>query len=382
MNRSTERILTTHTGSLPRPEALLSLVFAKEAGGDIDERTFEDQVVAAVSEMVAKQAGAGVDVLNDGEMSKPTYATYVKDRLTGFGGEGSVEATVARTTYGHSPEFPDFKPSVAQSGTLKFVSCDGPIAYERTAPLHQDIENLKQAVTGFAPEDLFMTAASPGVIAIFAANDYYPSEDEYLEALANAMRTEYEAIAEAGFTLQLDCPDLALPRTGTSLPEYLKETERRVEVLNYAVANIPAEAMRVHMCWGNGEVPRNHDVPLEDIIQTLLRLKPAGLMLMAANGAHEHEWRIFEDVKLPEGKYLVPGVIDSTTNIIEHPEVVAQRLVRYAQVVGRSNVIAGTDCGFGTAAGMDTVAPSIAWAKLHTMSQGAQLASSELWSRQ
>jgi 5-methyltetrahydropteroyltriglutamate--homocysteine methyltransferase len=267
------------------------------------------------------------------------------------------------------------------SGSLKFVSCDGPISYERTEPVHQDIENLKQAATGVTSEDIFMTAASPGVIAIFAANQYYPTEDEYLEALANAMRIEYEAIVDAGLTLQLDCPDLALPRTGTSLSEYLKETERRVEVLNYAVTNIPAEAMRVHMCWGNGEVPRNHDVPLEDIIHTLLKLKPAGLMLMAANGAHAHEWKVFEEVKLPEGKYLVPGVIDSTTNIIEHPEVVAQRLVRYAQVVGRSNVIAGTDCGFGTAAGMDTVAPSIAWAKLRSMSQGAQLASTELWSR-
>ena len=264
-------------------------------------------------------------------------------------------------------------------GDPQIVTCDGPVVYEQTEPLQKDIENLKEAVEGCAAEDVFMSAASPGVIAMLAANQYYPTEDEYLQAVAEAMRTEYEAIVAAGFTLQLDCPDLALPRVGTILPDDLAETQQRVEVLNYAVANIPAEAMRVHVCWGNGEVPRNHDVPLKDIIHVLLKLKPAGLMLMAANGAHEHEWKVFEDVKLPDGKYLVPGVIDSTTNIIEHPEVVAQRLVRYANVVGRENVIAGTDCGFGTAAGAQLVAPSIAWAKLQTMSQGARLASDELW---
>jgi 5-methyltetrahydropteroyltriglutamate--homocysteine methyltransferase len=311
-------------------------------------------------------------------MSKPTYATYVKDRLSGFGGESSMEVVASRTSYGHEPEFPDFRP---QMGTpaLTFVSCDGPVAYEKSEPLQKDIANLQQAVAQYPSEDVFMTAASPGVIAIFAANEYYPSEDDYLEALANAMRTEYEAIAAAGFTLQLDCPDLALPRVGTTLDDYLRETERRVEVLNHAVANIPADAMRVHVCWGNGEVPRNHDVPLRDIIGTLLKLKPAGLLLMAANGAHEHEWKVFEDVDLPEGKYLIPGVIDSTTNIIEHPEVVAQRLIRYATVVGRENVMAGTDCGFGTGAGTSAVAPSIVWAKFQSMSTGARLASEGLW---
>ena len=314
-------------------------------------------------------------------MSKPTYATYVKDRLSGFGGEGSLQGTTGRTGFGLTSEFPDFRPqmNIQEGATLKFVSCDGPVAYEQTEPLQTDIENLKKAVADCAVEDLFMSAASPGVIALFAANQYYPSEGEYLEALANAMRSEYEAIVGAGLTLQLDCPDLALPTTGASLSDYLKETERRVEVLNHAVANIPPEAMRVHVCWGNGEVPRNHDVPLKDIIHVLLKLKPAGLLLMAANGAHEHEWKVFEDVKLPDGKYLVPGVIDSTTNIIEHPEVVAQRLTRYAGVVGRENVIAGTDCGFGTGAGMRVVAPSIVWAKLQSMSQGARIASEELW---
>jgi 5-methyltetrahydropteroyltriglutamate--homocysteine methyltransferase len=382
MKRSIQRLLTTHTGSLPRPAELLPLIYAKEAGEPVDDSEFQAQVLVAVSDTVGAQADAGVDVVNDGEMSKPTYATYVKDRLSGFGGEGSMGAVAGRTAYGQLAEFPDFRPpSPPLKGTpvLKFVSCDGPIAYEKPEPLQHDIENLKRAANGVAVEDLFMSAASPGVIALFAANQYYDSEDEYLDALARAMGQEYEAIAAAGFTLQLDCPDLALPRAGTSLPQYLKETERRVEVLNHAVANIPAEDMRVHVCWGNGEVPRNHDIPLRDIIQILLKLKPAGLMLMAANGAHEHEWKVFEDVQLADNKYLVPGVIDSTTNIIEHPEVVAQRLTRYAGVVGREKVMAGTDCGFGTGAGMQLVAPSIVWAKFRSMSEGARLASEELW---
>jgi 5-methyltetrahydropteroyltriglutamate--homocysteine methyltransferase len=383
MKRSTERILTTHTGSLPRPDDLLPLIFAKEAGQQADDARFQDQVVAAVFETVRRQADAGVDVLNDGEMSKPTYATYVKDRLSGFGGEGSMGVVSSRTAYGQqAAEFPDFRPPApapSVTPTLKFVSCDGPIAYEKPEPLQRDIENVQRAADGLAAEDLFMSAASPGVIALFAANGYYGSEDEYLDALANAMRTEYEAIVAAGLTLQLDCPDLALPRTGTSLPEYLAETERRVEVLNAAVANIAPEDMRVHVCWGNGEVPRNHDVALRDIVSILFKLRPAGLMLMAANGAHEHEWKVFEDVALPDGKYLVPGVIDCTTNIIEHPEVVAQRLTRYAGVVGRENIMAGTDCGFGTGAGMQVVAPSIVWAKFRSLSEGARLASQELY---
>jgi 5-methyltetrahydropteroyltriglutamate--homocysteine methyltransferase len=368
---------------LPRPTELLPLIFAKEAGEVVDDGVFDSEVEAAVRETVRKQVDAGVDVLNDGEMSKPTYATYVKDRLSGFGGEGSVEAILKQSSVSQTPEFPDFTPQIgppANDGrTIKFVSCDGPVAYEKTELLQQDIENLQKAVAHMAAEDIFMTSASPGIIARFLFNQYYSSEDEYLQAIADAMRVEYEAIVGAGFTLQLDCPDLALPILGTPLADYLKAVERRVEILNYAVANIPAEAMRVHMCWGNGEAPRNHDVPLKDIIHILLKLKPAGLMLMAANGAHEHEWKVFEGVKLPNEKYLVPGVIDSTTNIIEHPEVVAQRLVRYAKVVGRENIIAGTDCGFGTGAGMHIVAPSIAWAKLHSMSQGARLASQELW---
>jgi 5-methyltetrahydropteroyltriglutamate--homocysteine methyltransferase len=302
--------------------------------------------------------------------------------LSGFGGQGSIEAVFKQSSVRQAPEFPDFTPQIGSQEDgrkVKFVSCDGPILYDKTEPLHKDIENLKEAVTNYPTEDIFMSSASPGIIARFFFNQYYPSEDEYLEAVADAMRTEYEAIASAGFTLQLDCPDLALPILGTPLPDYFKAIERRVEVLNHAVANIPAEAVRVHMCWGNGEAPRNHDVPLKDIIHILLKLKPAGLMLMAANGAHEHEWKVFEDVPLPDGKYLVPGVIDSTTNIIEHPEVVAQRLVRYANVVGREKVIAGTDCGFGTGAGMQIVAPSIAWAKLKSLSRGALLASAELW---
>ncbi len=383
MRRSSNRILTSHTGSLPRPSGLLPVIFAKEAGEEVDDAAFDAEVEAAVLKTVDQQADAGVDVLNDGEMSKPTYATYVKDRLSGFGAEGSFAAVLSRSSVFQAPEFPDFTPQIGRreddGRTIKFVACDGPVTYETTKAVQKDIDNLKKAVAKVPAEDVFMSAASPGIIGRFFPNQYYASDDEYLEAIADAMRYEYEAIANAGFTLQIDCPDLALPILGAPVSEYLKAIERRVEILNTAVANIPAEAMRVHVCWGNGEAPRNHDVPLNDIIHVLLRLKPAGLMLMAANGAHEHEWKVFEDVKLPDGKYLVPGVIDSTTNIIEHPEVVAQRLVRYANVVGRENVIAGTDCGFGTGAGMQIVAPSIVWAKFESMSRGAQLASQELW---
>src|SRR5262245_30532196 len=255
MKRSTERILTTHTGSLPRPADLLPLIYAKEAGDAVDDAVFDAQAAAAVSETVRKQADAGGDVLNDGEMSKPTYASYVKDRMSGFGGEPTTEGTTRRSSFGETDEFPDFKtpPSDSQRN-LKFPSCDGPVRYERTDLLQKDIDHLKNAVAGVAAEDVFMSAASPGVIARFCANRHYAGDDEYLEALALAMRTEYEAIVAAGLTLQLDCPDLALPRVGTR--EYsIDDIERHVEVLNVGVANIPPEAMRVHVCWGNGEAP-------------------------------------------------------------------------------------------------------------------------------
>jgi 5-methyltetrahydropteroyltriglutamate--homocysteine methyltransferase len=376
------RILTTHSGSLPRPAGFLPLVLAKEAGQPVDDAQFRTEVRAAVRETVQRQADAGVDVLNDGEVSKPSYATYVKDRLTGFGGEGSIEEFAASVV--GLEDFPDFAEKMAKNmastAAIKFTSCDGPVAYVGQRAVQSDIENLKAATEGVPVAATFMSAASPGVIAVFSPNRHYDSQEEYLGALADAMREEYEAIHRAGLVLQLDCPDLAMTAPGAgSLENFRRQMGLRVEAINHALANIPAEAARIHICWGNGEIPRTRDVELKDIIDIILKVKPAGLMLMASNGRHAHEWKVFRDAKLPEGKYVIPGVLDSTTNIVEHPEVVADRLIRYAEVVGRENVMAGTDCGFATMAGTDVVVPSVAWAKFRSQAEGAKIASAHLW---
>jgi 5-methyltetrahydropteroyltriglutamate--homocysteine methyltransferase len=379
MQRSTERILTTHAGSLPRPASLLPLVFAQEAGKTVDADQLEGEIRAAVKETVKKQVDAGVDVVNDGEVSKPSYATYVKDRLTGFGGEGSIQEVAASViNLEHFPDFADhLAATMASAAEIRFTTCDGPVSYVGQTAVQADIENLKMAVETLSPDATFMSAASPGVISVFSPNRYYASQEEYLEAIANAMREEYEAIHDAGFVLQLDCPDFAMTAPGAgSLENFRTQLELGVEALNHALANIPAEATRIHICWGNGEMPRTSDVELKDII---LKAKPAGIMLMASNGRHAHEWTVFEDVKLPDGKYLIPGVLDSTTNVVEHREVVAQRLMQYAQLVGRENVMAGTDCGFGTIAGMQIVVPTVVWAKFQAMAQGAELATQRLW---
>jgi 5-methyltetrahydropteroyltriglutamate--homocysteine methyltransferase len=382
MQPGTGRILTTHSGSLPRPARFLSLVLAREAGEPVDQAQFADEVQAAVRETVRMEVDAGVDVVNDGEMSKPSYATYVKDRLTGFGGQGSIEEVAASIT--GLEEFPDFAEKMADLmasvATIQFTSCDGPVGYVGQAAVQADIDNLKAAAEGVRPAGVFMSAASPGVIAVFSPNRYYASQQEYLAALAEAMREEYEAIYRAGLVLQLDCPDLAMTAPGAgSLENFRAQMELNIEALNHALANIPAEAARIHICWGNGEMPRTTDVELKDIIDIVLKAKPAGLMLMASNGRHAHEWKVFQDVKLPNGKYVIPGVLDSTTNVVEHPEVVADRLIHYAQVVGRDNVMAGTDCGFGTIAGMDVVVPTVTWAKFRSQAEGAKIASEYLW---
>jgi 5-methyltetrahydropteroyltriglutamate--homocysteine methyltransferase len=379
---ATDRILTTHAGSLPRPPEFLPLVLARDAGDTAGAAQFEAAAQAAVAYTVRRQADAGVDVLNDGEMSKPSYATYVKDRLTGFGGEGALQELAASVM--GLEEFPDFAAKQAQLmaevSQIRFTTCDGPVAYTGQDQLQADIENLRAATAGVQSAGVFMSAASPGVIAVFSPNRYYATRAEYIGALAEAMRTEYEAIHQAGFVLQLDCPDLAMTAHGAgSLANFRKQMELSVEAINHAVANIPAEAARIHICWGNGEMPRTTDVELKDIIDIILKAKPAGLMLMASNGRHEHEWKVFRDVRLPDGKYVIPGVLDSTTNVVEHPEVVADRLIRYAEVVGRENVMAGTDCGFGTMAGMDTVVPTVTWAKFQAQSEGARIASEQLW---
>jgi len=382
MQPGTGRILTTHSGSLPRPAGFLPLILAQEAGQPVDHAKFRDEVRAAVWETVQRQADAGVDVLNDGEVSKPSYATYVKDRLTGFGGEGLVEELVASVM--GLEDFPDFAEKQAQTmgwaAKVRFTSCDGPVAYTGQDAVESDIENLKAATEGVPAAGTFMSAASPGVIAVFSPNRYYASQEEYLGALAEAMREEYEAIHRAGLILQLDCPDLAMTAPGAgSLENFRRQMELSVEAINHALANVPAEASRIHICWGNGEMPRATDVELKDIIDIVLKAKPAGLMLMASNGRHAHEWKVFKDTKLPAGKYVIPGVLDSTTNVIEHPEVVADRLIRYAEVVGRDNVMAGTDCGFGTVAGMDVVVPTVTWAKFRSQAAGAKIASEHLW---
>ncbi len=382
MRRSTDRILTTHTGSLPRPEDLDQLIADREAGRGGDIATFEQRVSEAVAGVVASQLAAGVTVVSDGEMGKVGYSTYVKDRLTGFGGTGRPIRTV------EGIEFPELSPATAAGQTLmaaiNMPACNGPVALADPDAVHKDIANLKASVQDAEPADVFMSAASPGVIATFLVNDYYPTEEEYLFALADAMKPEYDAIAGAGIVLQLDCPDLAMTRgmvgnDSLTEGEFRAKIRTQVRALNHAVRDIPPEQMRLHLCWGNSERPHVTDIPMASIVDVVLEARPAGLSFEAANPRHEHEWTVWQDVRLPDGKVLIPGVIDSTTNFVEHPELVAQRITRFAKLVGKQNVIAGTDCGFGTFSGFYTVKPRITWLKLAAMAEGAQVASAQLW---
>jgi 5-methyltetrahydropteroyltriglutamate--homocysteine methyltransferase len=381
MKRSTERILTTHTGSLPRPADLVELLRKAEAGERGDRAAFDARVRAAVAEAVRRQVEAGVDVVSDGEQGKPGYATYIKDRVTGFGGQSRVT-----TVWAEARDFPEYWERRTGNTRSSFPRpfCDGPIAWKDFPAVARDIDNLKAAVKAVGPADAFMSAASPGVVSIFLANEYYPSREKYLEAIAAVMKDEYDAIHRAGFVLQLDCPDLAMARHNRfpdmSLAEFRKIAALHVEVLNEATRDIPPDRMRLHLCWGNYEGPHHLDVPLRDIVDVVLRARPAGISFEGANPRHEHEWKLWKDVALPPGKVLVPGVIDSTTNFIEHPELVADRIARYAGVVGRESVIAGTDCGFGTFADNDSVDARIAWAKLRALADGARIASEQLWS--
>jgi 5-methyltetrahydropteroyltriglutamate--homocysteine methyltransferase len=381
MKRSSERILTTHTGSLPRPTDLAALLQAKESGELKDTAGFAARVKSAVAETVQRQAGAGVDIVNDGEMGKPSYSTYVKDRLSGFGGEKSSRLLAADLA-----EFPSFtKRGGRESGVavLKRPSCTGPIAYSDTEAMRADFANLNAALQGVKYAEAFVSAASPGVVSFFLSNNYYPSHEAYIRAIAEAMKTEYEAIVEAGFILQVDCPDLAMSRhiqfKDLSLADFRKTIALHIDALNHALANVPPERSRLHLCWGNYEGPHHHDVALGDILDIVLQAKPQGLSYEASNPRHAHEWAVFEDIKLPEGKVLIPGVIDSVTNFVEHPKLVAQRIEQVAKLVGRENVIAGTDCGFGTIAGTSRVDGDIAWAKFQSMAEGARLASDKLW---
>jgi 5-methyltetrahydropteroyltriglutamate--homocysteine methyltransferase len=376
MKRSTEHILTTHTGSLPRPTALLEALQRRDRG-EADGVVLDDDVRDAVRDLVARQAQAGVAVVNDGEASKIGYSTYVKERLEGFGGEGGMSGLPADLA-----EFPDYMARVMGGLDFEMPACVGPVSYRDLEAVRTDIANLQAAVADAEVEDAFMTAASPGVIAVFLPNRHYASHEEYIAALADVMKSEYDEIHRAGLVLQLDCPDLAMTRHMTndeSLEEFRRRARLHVEAINHATRDIPSEAMRLHLCWGNYEGPHHYDLPLRDIIDVVFDARPAAISFEAANPRHEHEWTVFEDVKLPEGKALIPGVVDSTTNYIEHPELVAQRITRYAQLVGRENVIAGSDCGFATFASFLAIDPGITWAKLAAMAEGARIASTELW---
>lgn len=381
MKRSTERFLSTHTGSLPRPEDLIRIMFAKEEGIPIDAAALQARITSAVAEVAKRQADAGVDIVNDGEMSKPSYATYAKDRLTGFGGTSNT------FKYQDVEEFPSMARRVFGDpgrARRKTPACNAPIAVRDADAARRDVANLKAALAGVTAEEAFMSAASPGVIALFFRNDHYPSREAYIFAIAEAMRHEYEAIANAGIILQIDCPDLAMGRhiqfAAEDLAGFRKQAGLNLAALNHAVANIPPDRMRVHLCWGNYEGPHHCDVPLAEIVDLVLTARPAGLSFEAANPRHAHEWTVWETVKLPEGKVLIPGVLESKTNFIEHPELIAQRLGRYAKLVGRENVIAGSDCGYGTWVGQAAVEPEIVWAKLAAMAEGARLASKQFWS--
>ncbi len=378
MKRSTERILTTHTGSLPRPRDLTAMLQAMDAGTAPDPAAFEARVRQAIADIVRRQVDAGVDIVNDGEQGKVGYSTYVRHRLTGFDGEKDVPM---RADWA---DFPEAAERLGRSSAVARPSCNGPIDWKDRTAVQKDVANLHAALDGVQPAEAFMTAASPGVIAHFMRNEHYPSRDAYLARLVDVMKEEYDAIHRAGFVLQIDCPDLAMGRhlafPDLSNAEFLKIAEANVEALNHALRDIPADRLRLHLCWGNYEGPHHRDIPLREILRVALKARPQALSFEGANPRHEHEWIVFREVRLPDDRVIIPGVLDSTTNFIEHPELVAQRLVRYAEVVGRERVIAGTDCGFATFARSNLqVEPEIAWAKLRSMAEGARLASARLW---
>jgi 5-methyltetrahydropteroyltriglutamate--homocysteine methyltransferase len=383
MRTSTDRILTTHVGSLPRPQDVVDALFAQDRGETVDQAAFDATMRAAVLDAVRKQVAAGVDVVSDGETSKISYATYIRHRLTGFEiGESP------RQVPSDIDDFPGFKARMAKIGdTPRYHRpiCRGPIAVKNLAPLRKDIEHLQAAMAAAGATEGFMNAASPGVIAVFQPNEHYPTQEQYLEALAQAMRAEYETIVGAGLLLQIDAPDLAMGRhiafRGASEAEFLRNARLQVEALNHALANVPVDRVRLHLCWGNYEGPHHHDIPLARIIDLVLAVKAQAILFEGANPRHAHEWTVWQAVRVPDDKILVPGVIDSVSNFIEHPGLVAERICRYAGIVGRERIIAGTDCGFGTFAGAGAVHPPIAYAKLAALAEGAAMAAQRLWGR-
>ena len=368
---------TTHVGSLPRSQKVVDFIFAREKDAPFSTAAFDECMSQAVSETVRKQVAAGVDIVSDGETSKISYATYVKDRYTGFSGDSP------RNPPADLKQFPSFLKRLAEEGgTPKYARpmCTGEVRSKGQGELQKDIANLKAAMAEHGAERGFMNAASPGVISLFLQNDYYKTRDAYLAALADAMRAEYETIVAAGLDLQLDCPDLALSRhmlfADLSDAEFVKIAATHVEALNHALANVPQERVRIHICWGNYEGPHVCDIGMEKVFDTLMSAKARYVLFETSNPRHAHEWTVFRDRRadIPDNKVLVPGVVDTTTNFVEHPEVVAQRLERFTAIVGKERVIAGSDCGFGTFAGFGAVDPDIAYAKLASLAEGAALA--------
>jgi 5-methyltetrahydropteroyltriglutamate--homocysteine methyltransferase len=356
------------------------MMFAKQDGVPVDNAAFNTRMKTAVQEIVQRQVDAGISVVNDGEAPKPSYATYVKDRLTGFGGTGNTYV------FQDLVDFPDLAKRVFDDpgrARRKAPACTGPIAAVNSTAVQDDLTMLKAAATAAKPTETFMSAASPGVVSLFFRNDFYPSQEKYLYAIADALQSEYEAIAAAGCILQIDCPDLAMGRhvqyANASLSEFRKHAQMHIEALNHAVRNIDADRMRLHLCWGNYGGPHHFDVPFADIVDVIFKAKPNGLSFEAANPRHAHEWTLFETVKVPDGKVLIPGLIEVQSNYIEHPELVAQRLGRYANLVGRENVIGGCDCGFSIHVGQAAIDPRVAWAKLASLAEGARLASQRFW---
>ncbi|HXP93712.1 MAG TPA: cobalamin-independent methionine synthase II family protein [Candidatus Binatia bacterium] len=372
-------IPTTHVGSLPRPKALSAMLLAQEDGERIDPGAFERELSAAVHDVVARQVRAGIDIVSDGEMSKIAYAVYPKERLSGFGGQSKPRGAGPEVS-----DFPEWAKTRRQVMSKRPV-CQGPVAVKDDAALRADLRHFREAVDAAKPAGAFLTAASPGLIAYFMQDEYYHDHEKYLAAVAEAMRAEYEAIVAAGFDLQLDCPDLALSRhlgyASDSDDEWKKKCELAIEALNAATQNISPDRMRLHVCWGNYEGPHHYDVPLAQVLPTVFKARPAAISFEGANPRHEHEWEVFQTLRLPDEKKILPGVVDSTTNFIEHPRLIAQRIERYANVVGKERVVAGVDCGFATTAEFSLIDPAIVWAKLEALAQGARIASERLWAR-
>jgi 5-methyltetrahydropteroyltriglutamate--homocysteine methyltransferase len=380
MKTSSERILTTHVGSLPRPDDAVALLLRKDRGEAYDQAEFDRVMRRAVADIVKRQVEIGLDVVSDGETSKIGYATYIKDRFNGFGGDFTPKPHLDLADH---PEFRKRMTAFLGSQTFRRLTCVAPVSIKDRDAAKIDVENFRAALASSRAVEGFMNAASPGVVSSFQPNRYYPSHEAYIEALVAVLRPEYEAIANAGLVLQIDCPDVAMSRhTGfqdLNEADFLKRAAFDIEALNQALANVPANQVRIHVCWGNYEGPHDHDIALEKILPIVLRTKAQAISFEAANPRHEHEWVVWRDAKLPDDKILIPGVLDSSSNYVEHPELVAQRIERFASFVGRERVIAGTDCGFGTFAAYSKVDPAIAFKKLRALAAGAAIASKRLW---